>query len=105
MRTKTNIARFNQAYSYAAAAVTSIIASPAFADLSSPFDKATSAANSVATSLTTFALAVGLIGTAICLMLGFFGRLNWKWIATSIGVSFALAIVKITVNGLFSLGA
>ena len=38
------------------------------------------------------------------LMLGFFGKLNWKWVATGIGVSFALAIVPTAIGWLDRIG-
>src|SRR3546814_13816137 len=75
--------------------VAAIAATPslAFAQAGDPFAKATTGAASFRESLTQFALVVGGIGMVACLMLGFFGKLNWKWVSTGIGVSFALAIV------------
>src|SRR3546814_5744123 len=50
----------------------------AFAQAGDPFAKATTGAASFRESLTQFALVVGGIGMVACLMLGFFGKLNWK---------------------------
>ncbi len=69
-----------------------------------PFETATSATDGIMDGLQTFALAVGGIGMISCLLLGFFGKLNWKWVATGIGVSFAIAIVPGTITWLGSLG-
>lgn len=80
------------------------VAAPEVAMAQDPFSTATSAANSVVNSLKTFALAVGAIGMVSCLLLGFFGKLNWKWVATGIGVSFAIAIVVPAISWLNSLG-
>ena len=37
--------------------------------------------------------ALGAIGMVACLMLGFFNKLNWKWLSTGIGVCFAINLV------------
>lgn len=76
----------------------------AFAQGSDPFATATAATNQVASTFKTFALAVGAIGMISCLLLGFFGKLNWKWVATGIGVSFAIAIVTPAIQWLNGLG-
>ena len=68
-----------------------------------PFDRATSAADEVSRSLASFALMVGGIGMISCLLLGFFGKLNWKWVATGIGVSFGIAIVPTAIGWLNSI--
>lgn len=68
-----------------------------------PFASAASAAGNVRRTFTTFALAVGGIGMVSCLLLGFFGKLNWKWVATGIGVSFGLAIIPSAINYLSTL--
>lgn len=68
-----------------------------------PFDNAERAAGDVVRSLSTFALAVGGIGMISCLLLGFFGKLNWKWVATGIGVSFGIAIVPTAIGWLNSI--
>jgi hypothetical protein len=67
----------------------------AFAQASTtdPFANATKGADTFRKSLTSFALVVGGIGMVGCLMLGFFGKLNWKWVGTGMGVSFGLAVV------------
>ena len=69
-----------------------------------PFDGAQGAAESVQETFKNFALAVGGIGMVACLLLGFFGKLNWKWVSTGIGVSFALAIIPTMIGWLASLG-
>jgi hypothetical protein len=78
----------------------------AFAQVASgnPFGIATNAATSVQQTFKSFALAVGGIGMVACLLLGFFGKLNWKWVSTGIGVSFALAIIPTAIGWLASLG-
>lgn len=68
-----------------------------------PFASATTAADKITTQLKTFALAVGGIGMISCLMLGFFGKLNWKWVATGIGVSIGIAIVVPSITWLSTL--
>lgn len=69
-----------------------------------PFAKAIEGADQVRNRLKSFALIVGGIGIVSCLMLGFFGKLNWKWVATGIGVSFALAIVPTAIGWLDRIG-
>lgn len=68
-----------------------------------PFATAATAASTVRRTFTTFALAVGGIGMVSCLLLGFFGKLNWKWVATGVGVSFGLAIIPTAINYLSTL--
>lgn len=87
--------KFNLKTIAAVAMVAAIAATPslAFAQSGDPFAKATTGAASFRESLTQFALVIGGVGMVACLMLGFFGKLNWKWVSTGIGVSFALAIV------------
>ena len=70
---------------------------------SDPFSTASTAANTFEKSLATFSLAVGGIGMVACLLLGFFGKLNWRWVATGIGVSFAIAGVPPMISYLSSL--
>lgn len=69
-----------------------------------PFDTASNAANQFSRTFASFALAVGAIGMISCLLLGFFGKLNWKWVATGVGVSFGIAIVTPAITWLNSLG-
>jgi len=69
-----------------------------------PFDTAEQAASDVQQTFKNFALAVGGIGMVACLLLGFFGKLNWKWVSTGIGVSFALAIIPTAITWLSGLG-
>lgn len=68
-----------------------------------PFQGAQTGAASFRDALTQFALVVGGIGMVSCLLLGFFGKLNWKWVSTGIGVSFALAVVPGAITWLYSL--
>lgn len=70
-----------------------------------PFIGATTAAKSIRQSLTNFALAIGGVGLVACLLLGFFGKLNWKWVWTGVGVSFAIAIVPTAITWLAGLAA
>src|SRR3546814_14401885 len=92
--------KFNLKTVAAVAMVAAIAATPslAFAQAGDPFAKATTGAASFRESLTQFALVVGGIGMVACLMLGFFGKPNWKWVSTGIGVSFALAIVPAAIG-------
>ncbi len=98
--------RTNKTMTYAAAMLAAFIflALPGVAH-AGPFDTATSASQQFARTFATFALAVGAIGMISCLLLGFFGKLNWKWVATGVGVSFGIAIVTPAITWLNSLGA
>lgn len=69
-----------------------------------PFEKATEAAQAARDGLRTLSLSIGMVGMIACLMLGFFDKLNWKWVATGIGVSFALSIVPQTISWLAGMG-
>ena len=91
-------------FAFVAAMIAAFLPEVAFAQTGDPFGTATTAAQQVTTTFKTFALAVGAIGMISCLLLGFFGKLNWKWVATGIGVSFAIAIVTPAINWLNSLG-
>lgn len=77
-------------------------ADPAFAQ-ADPFATARAKATEIQTSLQRLASAVGMIGITVCLMLGYFNKLSWKWLATGIGVSFALNVVPGFVRALASL--
>lgn len=79
------------------------LADPALAQ--NPFATATSAANTVSSSLRTFSLSIGGVGMVACLLLGFFGKLNWRWVWTGIGVAFAIALVPSMINWLAGLGS
>lgn len=68
-----------------------------------PFANAERGAVKFRDQLASFSLVVGGIGLIACLMLGFFGKLNWKWVSTGIGVSFAIAIVPGAINWLSAL--
>ncbi|QAY80219.1 hypothetical protein [Sphingosinicella sp. BN140058] len=91
------------ALALAAVAMPEIALAQAF-DTSNPLGKATAGANTFRKSLATFGLVVGGIGMVACLMLGFFGKLNWKWVSTGVGVSFAMAIVPNVIGWLSTLG-
>ena len=69
-----------------------------------PFSAATAAANRARQGLQALALAAGLIGMISCLMLGFFNKLNWRWVATGIGVSFAISMVPGFIGFLAGMG-
>lgn len=88
---------YNLAFSalfFAAMAITVLFPETAFAQsAANPFGAAANGATQFRRSLQSFALAVGGIGMVACLLLGFFGKLNWKWVGTGVGVSFAIAIV------------
>ncbi len=95
--------RYNLTFmaAFAVAAVFIVMPEAAFAQAGGdPFASAAGAARNVRKTFTSFALAIGGIGMVACLLLGFFGKLNWKWVATGIGVSFALAIVPTAINWL-----
>jgi hypothetical protein len=96
----------NHKTNYAAALLAAFVflALPGIAH-AGPFDTATSAAQQFSRTFATFALAVGAIGMISCLLLGFFGKLNWKWVATGVGVSFGIAIVTPAITWLNGLGA
>lgn len=98
--------KFNLKSLASVAIAAALIAAPSVAfavDSADPFSGAAKGAETFRQSLTQFALAVGGIGLVSCLLLGFFGKLNWKWVATGGGVSFALAIVPQAINWLNSL--
>jgi hypothetical protein len=81
------------------------MADPALAQVGGgdPLAGATAGAQTLQRSLASFGLIVGGIGMVACLMLGFFGKLNWKWVATGVGVSFAMAIVPGAIQWLSTL--
>jgi type IV secretory pathway VirB2 component (pilin) len=77
-------------------------ADPAFAQ-GDPFATARTKAGEIQAGLQRLASAVGMVGITICLMLGYFNKLSWKWLATGIGVSFALNVVPGFVRALASM--
>lgn len=79
------------------------LAAPEAAFAQDPLAGATRGAQTLQSSLASFGLIVGGIGMVACLMLGFFGKLNWKWVGTGVGVSFAMAIVPSTIQWLSGL--
>jgi archaellum biogenesis protein FlaJ (TadC family) len=65
-----------------------MIVDPAYAQ--DPFAGAKIKACEAQRGLKQLAGAVGMLGIVACLLLGFFNKLNWRWLATAIGASFAL---------------
>jgi hypothetical protein len=65
-----------------------------------PFDSAIEAACQFQRSLRQLALAVGMIGIISCLLLGYFNKMDFKWLATGIGVSYALPLVTSVIQWL-----
>ena len=84
-------------------AVLAIHADPACAQ-ADPFATAKAKATEIQAGLETFATSVGMIGIICCLLLGYFNKLNWRWLATGIGVSFAIGTVPGFVRTLASFG-
>lgn len=91
--TSAECARRNVPVLIAAAALVLLAAhaDPAFAQ--DPFAEARQAACATQQGLTRLAGAVGIIGMTACLLLGYFNKLNWRWLATGIGVSFFINTV------------
>ena len=58
-----------------------------------PFATAKEKACQAQNGLRQLAGALGVVGMVACLMLGFFNKLNWKWLSTGIGVCFAINLV------------
>ncbi len=84
--------------------VTLAFAHPALAQTSQIFDKPINAAEEIGVGISRFAMAVGLIGIVCCLILGFFGKLNWKWLITAGGASFGIAIAGFVMQQMSQLG-
>ena len=95
--------RYNTAFAAFVLAIFAVAMPEAAYAQANPFENANNAADQVVDSLAGFALAVGGIGMISCLLLGFFGKLNWKWVATGIGVSFGIAIVPTAIGWLNSI--
>jgi len=68
-----------------------MIVDPAYAQ--DPFANAKIKACAAQQGLKQLAGAVGMLGIVACLLLGYFNKLNWRWLATAIGASFALSSV------------
>ena len=81
-----------------------LMAFPDAAYAQDPFGTARTAATTFSRTFASFALAIGAVGMISCLLLGFFGKLNWKWVATGVGVSFGIAIVTPAITWLNGLG-
>ncbi len=64
---------------------------PAYAQ--DPFGMARQKACQAQVGLKRLAGAVGMLGIMVALMLGYFNKLNWRWISTAIGASFALTTI------------
>jgi type IV secretory pathway VirB2 component (pilin) len=73
------------------AVVVTVMPGDAHAD---PFATAITKACDIQRTFKQFASAVGAIGITACMLLGYFNKLNWKWLATGIGVSFSLPLVN-----------
>lgn len=58
-----------------------------------PFATAKDKACQAQAGLRQLAGALGAVGMVACLMLGFFNKLNWKWLSTGIGVCFTINLV------------
>src|SRR4051812_34794649 len=68
-----------------------------------PFAAATSAATTLTAQLAAFGSVLGGIGVTACLMLGYFGKLNWRWLPTGVCVSFAMTMVSGAIKWLSAL--
>jgi archaellum biogenesis protein FlaJ (TadC family) len=64
---------------------------PAYAQ--DPFAGAKAKACSAQQGLKQLAGAVGMLGITAALLMGYFNKLNWRWLATAIGASFALSTI------------
>ena len=60
---------------------------------SDPFATAKEKACQAQQGLKQLAGALGAVGITICLILGYFNKLNWKWLSTGIGVCFTINLV------------
>jgi predicted tellurium resistance membrane protein TerC len=103
-RTSVLSGRYNTTFAFALMLAFALVAFPDAAFAQDPFGTARTAAQSFSRTFASFALAVGAIGMISCLLLGFFGKLNWKWVATGVGVSFGIAIVTPAITWLNGLG-
>ena len=70
-----------------------LLSHPDIALAQDPFATAKAKACDAQRGLRQLAGALGAIGMVVCLMLGFFNKLNWKWLSTGIGVCFAINLV------------
>lgn len=77
-----------------------VLAGPAFAQTADPFATAVAKACAFQNGLKRLAGVVGMIGMTVCLMLGYFNKLNWRWVATCLGCCFALGTVPAWVMAL-----
>lgn len=68
-----------------------MIVDPAYAQ--DPFAGAKQKACQAQQGLRQLAGAVGMLGITAALLLGYFNKLNWRWLATAIGASFALSTI------------
>ena len=82
-------------------AVLLLSAGPAMAQATAdPFATAVAKACAFQQGLQRLAASVGMVSMVICLMLGYFNKLNWRWVATCLGVSFSLSVVPTWVMSL-----
>jgi len=82
-------------------AMAMVVAVPAFAQAGpDPFATAVAKACAFQNGLKRLAGVVGMIGMTVCLMLGYFNKLNWRWVATCLGCCFALGTVPAWVMAL-----
>lgn len=77
-----------------------LMAAPALAATPDPFATAVAKACAFQNGLKRLAGVVGMIGMTVCLMLGYFNKLNWRWVATCLGCCFALGTVPAWVMAL-----
>ena len=68
-----------------------LLVDPALAQ--DPFAVAKDKACQAEQGLRRLAGAVGMLGITACLLLGYFDKLSWRWLATAIGCSFAISLV------------
>ena len=58
-----------------------------------PFAEAVAKACAAQEGFIRLAGAVGVLGMMACLLLGFFNKLNWRWLSTGLAVSFFVNII------------
>lgn len=68
------------------------------------FATPTKAAAGIAGGMAKLAMAFGAVGAICCLLLGMFGKLNWKWVLSIGGSSFGIAMVGFIMNQFYAMG-